>query len=137
MGRSSAVTLPYTSAEPDGEHPLDAGLPGRPQHVQRALGVGPERRLRRLPGAPDVARAGQVVHDLGRAATEQVQQGRRIEDVESVDGTVGGDDLVAGSLEVALQVVPHEPAGAGDQGPHAAHCVVIGSVLDGVHSCGV
>ncbi len=102
----------------DREHPLHAGFASRPKHVEGAFGVGPECDLWGLPAAPHIRCAGEVVHHIGCDLAEALEQGRSIENVEAVGGAVRGQGIVAGVLQVTLQMGAHEPAGAGDQGSH-------------------
>ena len=93
-GSSASETAPYTSALDTASTRSDADVGGRLEHVERALGVGPEGLDRCLPRSAHVGPAGQVVDDLGPHPADQRQRGRRVGDVEHL--AVGQRRPVAG-----------------------------------------
>ena len=88
------------------------------EHVERALGVGPERLDRCFPRAADVGPTGEVVHDLGPDAGEQLVHGIGVGDVDATLMSIDADDIVALVDEMAGEMPPDESESAGDEGLH-------------------
>src|SRR5262249_16449864 len=103
------------------EHPAGAGVGAGAQDVQRAEGVDPEDGLSRVPGAPDVAQGGEVVHGIGACPSQHSSDLGGIGDIDRrVAGVVDRHDVVAAGAEVGHEVSADEAAAARDGRLHAS-----------------